>query len=793
MEVRPLDNQPNTWVGTRMPRREDTSLLMGRGRYLADLVVPRMLHAVFLRSPFAHAEIDSINVDQAVAMPGVHAVLTAADLPADLGAQPTTHPYPGQRLTPYYALARGRVRYVGEPMAIVVADSQYLGEDARDAIDVGWRTLPGVGDAEIALDAGAPRLYDDWPDNVAATFEAEMGNLDQALNEADVVVTERFRIQRHFACPLETRGVLADWEPGRDELTVWTSSQIVHIARDLLAKVLNLPEHRIRVLIPQVGGGFGSKFHFYPEEVAVPLASRAVGRPVKWVEDRSESFLATVHAREQIIEATMCARQDGCITGVKADVIGDMGSALHTVSYGPVWLTSVMMTNVYEIPNARVRARAVVTNKTPLGSYRGWGQPQANFVVERLVDQVAHRLGLRPAELRRRNFVPPDKFPYKSLVHVFDSGRYERCLDRALELLQERNWWERQQEFRQQGRYLGIGLSFYCENTALGPSRILNAGGVEQGGYDIGHVRIEPNGGVTIFTGLCEMGQGFTGGLIQICADALSVCPDQITVVTGDTSTCPYTGYGTGGSRSTAVGGASVMKACATLREKIKLIASHMLEASPHDLEMNAGKIFVAGSPQSQVTMADIGRAAYLRMVELPEGMDAGLEAIEVFDPPQMAWPYGANIAVVEVDIDTGVVSFHDFVYVHDCGTIINPMLVEGQIHGGVAQGIGTALYESLPYREDGQPLFGTFMEYLLPTASEVPRIRLDHEVTPSPVIPGGMKGVGEAGVIGSPAAIVNAIEDALSAFGVTITETPVTPDKIVAWVEAKRHETAAL
>ena len=788
-----MDEGGASWVGTRLPRREDPTLLTGRACYLADLVVPRMLHAVFLRSPYAHAVIDSIDAEHARSMSGVHAVLTAKDFPPDLGEQPCTHRYAGQRATPYYALAKDRVRYVGEPVAIVVADSQYLAEDARDAIEVNWHVLPGVGNAEGALAADGPRLYDDWPDNVAAVFEAEMGDVDLAFEHSDVIVSERFRIQRHFACPLETRGVLADWELGRDELTIWTSSQIVHIARDLLAGVLHLPEHRIRVLIPQVGGGFGAKFHFYPEEVAVALASRATGRPVRWVEDRMESFVATVHAREQVVEATMCARHDGRITGVKADIIGDMGSALHTVSYGPVWLTSVMMTNIYEVPNVRVRARAVVTNKTPLGSYRGWGQPQANFVAERLVERVARKLEVDSAQVRRRNFVPPDRFPYKSLVHVFDSGRYERCLDRATALLDERDWPARRRELRQQGRYVGIGLSFYVENTALGPSRILNAGGVEQGGYDIGHVRVEPGGEVTIFTGLCEMGQGFTGGLIQICADQLGVHPEQVTVVTGDTSTCPYTGYGTGGSRSTAVGGAAVMKACATLREKIKLIASHMLEASPHDLETQAGKIRVKGSPDRYVTMADIGRAAYLRMVDLPDGMDPGLEAIEVFDPPQMAWPYGVNIAVVEVDVETGLVSFLDYLYVHDCGTIINPMIVDGQIHGGVAQGIGAALYEDLPYREDGQPLFATFMDYVLPTASEVPRIRLAHEVTPSPIIPGGMKGVGEAGVIGSPAAIVNAIEDALSPFGVTITETPVTPEKIVTWVEARRHEAAAV
>jgi carbon-monoxide dehydrogenase large subunit len=475
----------------------------------------------------------------------------------------------------------------------------------------------------------------------------------------------------------------------------------------------------------------------------------------------------------------MAARSDGTITAVEADIVGDMGAALHTVSWGPVWLTAVMMTNVYRIPNARVRVRAVVTNKTPLGSYRGWGQPQANFAVERLVDRVAGALGMDPAEVRRRNFIPPDRFPYRGLHHVFDSGRYAECLDRALELADYRGWRARQAELREGGRHVGIGLSFYVENTALGPSRLLNAGGVEQGGYDIGHVRMEPGGEVTVYTGLCDMGQGITDALAQVCADHLGTDPEQVTVITGDTHAVPYTGYGTGASRSIAVGGAAVMKACATLREKVLRIAAHLLESDPGDLELGSGRVSVRGAPDRFVTLSDVGRAAYLRAADLPEGMDPGLEAIEVFDPPQMAWPYGANVAVVEVDPGTGGVRFLDYTYVHDCGTVVNPMIVEGQIHGGVAQGIGMALLEELPYDPEGQPLFGSFLDYVLPSAVEVPPLRLDHQVTPSPVIPGGTKGVGEAGVIGSPAAVAAAVEDALRPFGVSITELPVTPARI--------------
>ncbi|MGH2716660.1 MAG: xanthine dehydrogenase family protein molybdopterin-binding subunit [Thermoleophilaceae bacterium] len=769
-----------------MPRREDAELLTGRGRFVGDLHRPGMLHAAFLRSPYPHARIDSIDAEAARDMPGVHAVLTGADLPEDLGAQPNTHLF-GERETPYYALARGRARYAGEPVAVIVAESPYLAEDARDEIVVDWEPLPSVGDAELALADGAPLVWPDrdWPDNVCATFEKEIGDVDGAFEEADVVVTERYRIQRQFACSLEGRGVLAEWDPNVDELTIWTSTQIVHIARDLLASVLGLPEHRIRVLVPRIGGGFGAKFHFYPEETAIALAARATGRPVRWVEDRLESFLATVHAREQRVELSMAAREDGTITAVKGDLIGDMGAAMHTVGYGPLWLTSVMLTNVYEIPHARVRARAVVTNKTPLGSYRGWGQPQANFVVERTVDRLARELGMDRAELRRRNFIPPERLPRKSIHHTLDSGDYRACLDRALDLLDERRWRERQAELRERGRHVGIGISFYTENSALGPSRMLNEGGVQQGGYDIARVRVEPGGEVTVYTGLCEMGQGVTSALAQVCADNLGVHPDQVQVVHGDSSQVPYTGYGTGASRGASVGGAAVMKASRTAREKVLRIAAHMLEADPADLEAEDGRIFVRGVPSAHVTMADVGRAAYIRAIELPQGEDPGIEAVEAFDPPQFAWPYGANVAVVEVDVETGEVSFLDYIYVHDCGTIVNPMIVEGQIQGGVAQGIGAALFEALPYNDEGQPLFATFMEYVLPTAAELPRVTMEHQHTPSPNIPGGMKGVGEAGAIGSPAAVVAAIEDALAPYGVRITETPVTPAAILDLVAA--------
>jgi len=777
-----------SWVGQSLKRREDPELLTGKARYIADLTRPGMLHAAFLRSPHAHARIRAIDADAARRLPGVHAVLTGADLPPELGPMPSMHVFDEHRLTPTWALARGRVRYVGEPAAVVAAESPYVAEDALDLIRVDWEPLPAVADVDAALAPDAPRLYDDWPDNVAAKFESAIGDVDRALAEAEVMIVERFRIQRNFACPLETRGVLAEWDTHRGELVLTTSSQIMHQARDYLAAMFRLPTHRIRVLVPRVGGGFGAKFHFYGDEAAVALLARTVRRPVRWIEDRLESFVATVHAREQRIDVKLAARRDGTITGILADIVGNLGSMHHTVSMGPVWLTAVMMTNAYRIRNARVRARAVATNTTPLGSFRGWGQPQANFAVERLVDRLAGTLGLDPAEVRRRNFIPPEAFPYTGIFHTFDSGRYADCLDRALATFDYAGWRRRQAELRASGRAVGIGMSFHVENTALGPSRALNQGKCTQGGYDIARVRMEPSGEVTLYTGLCEMGQGFTNGLAQVCADALGIDPDAVNVVTGDTQVCPYTGYGTGASRSATVGGAAAMKASGRLREKIAEIASHMLEAAPADLRFGDGRVAIDGAPWRSVTMADIADAAYHQAIKLPEGAEPGLEALAAFDPPAMAWPYGVNLAAVEVDTKLGEVKFLDYVMVHDSGTVLNPMIVEGQIHGGVAQGIGQALYEHLAYDSDGQLLTGSFMDFLMPTATEIPRIRIDHTTTPSPVIPGGTKGVGEGGVIGPPAAVVNAIEDALAAFGVKFTELPVTPERILGALRAKRE-----
>jgi aerobic carbon-monoxide dehydrogenase large subunit len=769
-----------TWVGRPLRRREDPELLSGKGVFIADVTRPGMLHAAFLRSPHAHARIRAIDAREARALPGVHAVLTGGDLPADLGPQPVFIHFQDERPTPTWALARERVRYVGEPVAAVAAESRYVAEDALERMQIAWEPLPAVADVMAALAPEAPRLYDGWPDNVAATYGTAMGDADRALAAAEVVIQERFSIQRNFACPIETRGVLAEWDAHRGDLVIWSTTQVLHQARDYLADILKVPVHRIRVIAPRLGGGFGAKFHFYAEEVAVALLAGKVRRPVRWIEDRLESFVTTVHAREQVIEATLGARPDGTITALSADILGDLGAHLHTVSMGPVWCTSVMLTGAYAIPNASVRVKGVVTNKTPLGSYRGWGQQQANFVIERLVDRLAARLGLDPVDVRRRNFIRPEQFPFQTLCYLFDSGRYADCLDRALEAFDYRGWRRRQDEGRGIGRHLGIGMSVHIDAGALGPSRILNMSGSGQGGYDIARLRMEPSGDVTLYTGLCDMGQGLTNALAQVAADALGVRPESIYVVTGDTQVCPYTGYGTGGSRGGTTGGAAVLKAAERLREKILRIGAHLLEAAPQDLVINDGRISVGGAPWKSVALAEVGRAAYHLTVNLPDGVEPGLDAVATWDPPNFTFAYGVNVAVVEVDSLTGEVHFLDYVMVHDSGTLLNPLVVEGQVHGGIAQGIGQALWEELRYNAAAQPMSRTFMDYVMATAADLPRFRLNHTETPAPHIPGGMKGVGEGAIMGPPAAVVNAIEDALRPFGPTFTTLPVTPERIL-------------
>jgi carbon-monoxide dehydrogenase large subunit len=773
------------FVGRSVRRVEDPRLLTGRGRYTDDVDLPRTLELAFVRSPVPHATIASVDLAAARTAPGVERVLAIGDLDElGIGEMPLTSVMPGQRCVSYPLLARGRVRFVGEPVAVVVAESRYLAEDAAELVEVEYDPLPVVTDPLQALEPDAPLLHEEWGTNEIVGISNASGDVERALAEADVVVRERFRSHRYTSVPLEGRAAVAD--VGEDGvLTFRLSSQAPHRARTHLAALLGWPEHRLRVVTPFVGGGFGLKDHFYSEEALVALVAVQSGRPARWVEDRHEHFIASVHAREQLHDVELAARADGTILGLRDRIVADYGGRLERVGIGPLGTTLVAMPGPYRFSSYRADAVAVATNKVPSGGYRGFGITQAVFVMERAVDRLARELGMDPAELRRLNFVRPDEFPYASASGLaYDSGDYGAALDRALELAEYDAWRERQAAWRGEGRYVGVGICSYVELTGLGPSKLLAAIGLKIGGYESASVRMDPQGRVTVATGIMSTGQGHATTLAQVCADALGVALEDVVVLQGDTAVTPYAPAGSIGSRGAVLGGAAVLVASRRLERKIAHIGAHMLEASPDDVDVAGGAVFVRGSADRAISVARVAHEAHLAH-DLPEGMAPGLEERESFDPENLTFAYATHVAVVEVDPETGRVSFHRYAVVHDCGTLINPMIVEGQMVGGIAQGVGGALLEELAYTDDGQLATTSFMDYLLPTAAEVPEVVLDHTETPSPHVPGGMKGAGEGGAIGPPAAIANAVEDALAPLGVKVTETPLTPAGVWRLIQA--------
>jgi aerobic carbon-monoxide dehydrogenase large subunit len=775
-------------IGARVRRKEDLRLLTGRTQFADDIRLPGMLEAAVLRSPVPHARITSIDVSGALAHPGVFAVVTGQEVKeAVKSPQPVIwRMVPDQIIPDGYPLAVDKVRYVGQGVAAVAAKDRATAEDAIELIDVEYEELPAVTTLEEALADRAPKLYDDWPDNVSCRATIPKGDVAAAFADADVVVKETFRFARQMGAPLETRGAVATWDPYTGALDIWLSTQSPNLARDLLGEVLGISVDKIRVRTPDVGGGFGNKFDFYGEEIVASILSRRTGRPVKLIEDRMESFVANAHSREQKIEVELAARNDGTITGIRSTVYGVLGGQLATVGIGPCWATAALMTGPYDIPNAELTVVGVVTNRSPYGSYRGWGQPKANFAHERMVDLLARQLGMDPREVRRKNFVPPDAFPYASPVFYYDSGRYADCLDLCVKAVEQAGWPRRRAEAREKGTALGIGYGFHVEITAFGPSRILNMAGLQHSGFDEEVVRIDSTGHVTVYTGQSAMGQGVQTALAQVAAQSLGVPLEDVTVVVGDTDTCPYTGYGTGASRAAAVGGGAVMTAATRLKEKVLRIAGGMLEVAPQDLVISGGIISVAGDPDKAVTMAQIGDAAYRRVNGgLPDSESPTLEEREVFDPANVAFSYGCTAVLAEVDTDTGAVRLLGYLIAHDCGTVINPMIVDGQLHGGAAQAIGGALYEELVYGPDGQIQTTTFMDYLIPTAAEIPPFRTEHMSTPADHIPGGFKGMGEAGTIGGGSAIAAAVDDALAAYGVAVTALPITPPRLLAAMRA--------
>lgn len=771
------------FIGRSVKPHKAVRFLTGSGIYVSDIRLPDMLHAALVRSIHAHARIRRIDVSAALRLDGVAAVLTGEDIKGRISPFPDSfeiHPVrwlegvkpllKGPRPT---ALARGKVHYVGEPVAIVAAEGRHKAEDAVDAIVVDYEELPVVVDPEESSKPGATPIHEGSNDNVVFSFTISKGNVDQLLRDAPYKLRERFRHHRYCAAPLEGRGVVAWIEPKTNVLTVWSSTQMPHLVRRQIAAQLDLPEEAVRVIAPDIGGGFGPKVFVYPEEILVPFLALQLGRPVKWIEDRREHFVSTAHGRDQLHDVEFAFDEAGRILALRDRLLLDNG-AYNPMGLTDAYNTAAHLQGPYKIPHFSVTGSCVSTNKVPNAPYRGAGRPEAVFVMERCVDRIAKQLGLDPAEVRLRNFVQPEEMPYHTGILYrdgqpvcYDSGNYPETLRKALEAVGYEKLRRQQQDLRQQGRYLGIGIGCYVEGTGVGS-------------FEGAKVRMDASGHLTIATGATGHGQGHETIFAQIAADLWGVDPEDVTLVEGDTSSIPF-GCGTFGSRSTVNVGTAIYEASARLKEKVVHLAAHLLEANPDDLAMSERKVFVRESPKRAISFGELARAAVPGWAsKLPEGVQPGLEETFYYVPPTVTWANAAHIAVIEVDIQTGKIELLDYVVSHDAGRLINPLLVEGQIHGGVAQGIGGALYEEIVYGEDGQLLSGSFMNYLLPGSMEVPKIKTVHIESPSPLNPLGIKGLGEGGAIAPPAAIANALEDALSPFGVGVNELPLKPDRVL-------------
>ena len=764
-------------VGSRIKRREDPRLIMGRGTFVDDIQLPRMTYAAILRSPYAHARIRGIDVSKAKALPGVVAVITGADLQGK--NVPCGWTLPDIKVAPHPALAVGKVRYTGDAVAVVVAEERYIARDALDLIEVDFEPLPVVVDAEKAIQPGAPQLHDEVPNNTTFVWKIAGGDVDKAFREAEVVVKERIVNQRLIPNAIEPRGMVAQYNPGSGHLTLWTATQIPHLVRLLLSMVMGIPEHKMRVIAPEVGGGFGSKLYLYPEEVIVASLSKTLGRPVKWIEERRENYVATTHGRDQVQYVEVAAQRDGTITGLRVKSIANMGAYLSTFAPGiPTILFGLMLAGNYRIPNIACEVTGVHTNTTLVDAYRGAGRPEATYLVERAVDLTARELGIDPAEIRRRNFVPANAFPHTTATGVtYDSGNYQPTLDKALEIAGYQQLRQEQERLRQQGKYLGIGVTTYVEICGMAPSQVLGAVGAGAGGWESATVRVHPTGKVTLYSGASSHGQGHETAFAQIVGDGLGIPFEDVEVVHGDTAQVQF-GIGTFGSRSAAVGGMAAVMSVNKIEEKAKKIAAFLLEAAEADLVFEGGQFFVKGTPGRGITIQQVAMAAYVPH-KYPTGLEPGLEATSFYDPSNFTWPFGSHVAVVEVDPETGVVKLLRYVAVDDCGRVINPLLVDGQIHGGLAQGIAQALYEEAVYDENGQLVSGSLMDYAVPKADDLVNFELDRTETPSPVNALGVKGIGEAGTIASSATIVNAVVDALAPLGVKHLDMPLKPERV--------------
>jgi len=771
------------YVGERVPRWEDRRFVEGRGRYLDDLNLPEQVEVAFVRSPHAHARVLRVDLEAVRRHPDVVGAYAWEDLQGVLRPFWTMPrgPIRQARVTP---LASGKVRWVGEPVAVVAARDRYVAEDLCELVTVEYEPLPAVVDALSAMQAASPRLYEEWPDNVVSHQTFAAGDPEKQLAACPVVVRERFRSNRVTAVPLEGRGILARWDPLEESLTVWMGHQDVHLARAVLSEVLDLPLSRIRVISPDVGGAFGIKLPVYPEEMVVCAVSRLLGRPVKWVQDRRESLLGDTHAREAIVEVEAGFGDDGKLRAMRVHVVSDAG-AYAVAGRGPIIEGSMLVRELpgpYDLRHYRYTLDVVMTNKAPVAVYRGVAIPVSTFVMERVMDLAAEMLQMDPVEVRRRNLVR--SFPYSTVTgHVYDGGRYVEGLEKLVELVDYERWRAEQAKLRQVGRYIGIGICCLVDATARGGG-FYGRLGLKAATQEGCILRIDPAGGVTAAFGTTTQGQGLHTALAQLIADTLGVRIDRVTVVMGDTATTPY-GGGAWASRGAVAGGAVALLAARRLREKVQRIAAHLLEAAPEDVEVSDGRAFVRGAPNRGLSLEEIAHTAYFVAADLPRDMEPGLEVMVHWEPEIPAtFAYAAQAMVVEVFPETGAVEILRYVVVEDCGPMINPGLVEGQLRGGILQGLGQALYEELVYDAQGQLLTSTLMDYILPGIHEAPEIEIYHMATPSDRTVGGLRGVAESGTAGAPAVLANAVADALKPFRAKVLALPLSPARIAELVD---------
>jgi carbon-monoxide dehydrogenase large subunit len=778
------------YIGEAVCKLDDNLLVTGRGSFVDDVNLPNMTFAKIVRSPYAHAKIKGIDTSKAEKLEGVYCVLTGPQIIDTIDPfPPFFKDFPGLRYAKCYPLAIDEVRYVGEPVAVVVASDRFIAEDAAELVSVEYEELPVIVDAEKALEKDAPLLYPEWGDNIFVKWEMKSEGVDDAFSKADYVFKDRYKSHRYTGTPIETRGLICDYDPYADMLTIWTSKQDPYVQKLMMAVALNQPENRIRVITPSVGGGFGIKLNLFAEDVVIGYAARRLKRPVKWIEERREHLMACTHAREQIHYLEAAVRKDGKILALRDRIIGDVGTGMiypHT-GVGSCKFSGDIITGPYKIENVQYDIFCVVTNKFPYGAYRGFGQPEATFAMERMMDKIARALRIDRVELRIKNMISREDFPYRSPSgQIYDSGDYIGELQQVTKMIDYKSFEAFRQRKIQEGKFVGLGVACNVESTAC------TIAFLPLGAHEASAVKIEADGKVSVRLGAASIGTGLETTVAQIVADRLGVPIEDVRVVSGDTFGGPYS-LGLYGSRGAVVCGSSAAIAADRLREKTISIAASMFEARAEDIDIRRGEIYVKGTPAGSLRYKDIAQIAYNEIYKLPKDIEPGLECTAYFNPPLIrghaeadgkmnvtgAMTSSSHAVIVEIDPKSGKIQILDYAICHDCGTIINPMIVEGQIHGGLAQGLGGAMMEELVYDENGQLLTSTFMDYLIPSTMEVPNVKVHHMQIPSPYIPNGIKGTGEAALISPPAAMASAIEDAFRDYGLSIHETPLSPDRV--------------